>query len=340
MPSVVKAMSLAQLHEELQPLEEMERFTFDPRSGAGQFAMEGGRLYFDYTNGTQKRFRPTAQAYLKLGQVLGVPGAYIQKTPHYLMIPHMNFWLTNAPVQQMTVALSGDEAVAFSKGAAAPVSNSMLIDVLSETSGSDLLVHHVSSDIFRTTYSLTVDATHDLGTAVRRGDIVRTGITVDNSYAMTGPTAISAYIHRLVCTNGAVSVDHTYKMSRRGGGGDEDSTRAWAQDAIAQVLASLDTEVGRLRALQSIRLDEHLSKSLGSVFAEFNVPQGVRDRITDVVIDTRAETLYDLYNAITYIASNEEEVIDNPALVARLMRIGGSLASHPEFCDSCYRMIV
>jgi len=55
-------------------------------------------------------------------------------------------------------------------------------------------------------------------------------------------------------------------------------------------------------------------------------------------MDSDARSLYDLFNAVTYVASNTEEILDDPRLTRRLMKIGGRMSSHPEVCGECFRV--
>jgi len=49
--------------------------------------------------------------------------------------------------------------------------------------------------------------------------------------------------------------------------------------------------------------------------------------------------MYDVFNAVTNIASNSNLVEDDPGLAYRLMRVGGRLSSHSDICNECHRVL-
>ena len=262
-----------------------------------------------------------------------IPGVH----PPSLTVPHLNYWLQNKGMAQLSLAAEevedqGNVVKLFSRGGIKPVSNDKILEAVSERWGNNLLVHHVSHDLFNTTFSVV---SPDVQEEVAVGDAVRMGVTIDNSYALEHPLTVSAYIHRLICTNGMISADNVYRYSYTGGSEGSDD---WLKQVIDAAFDQADAEVERLRHLKETKFDGHLSDALGSVFAEFGVPVNVRSRITDMVMDTKVENLYDLLNTVTYVASNNEEILDDPRLVRRLMRIGGRMSAHPEICGECYRV--
>ncbi|MBU1122954.1 MAG: hypothetical protein KKF54_09760, partial [Candidatus Omnitrophica bacterium] len=77
-----------------------------------------------------------------------------------------------------------------------------------------------------------------------------------------------------------------------------------------------------------------------SFFIEFGVPMSIREEIRSKVIDGRVTSLYDLYSIVTDVASNSEDVLENPVLSHRLMQVGGSMSAHPQFCEMCHRALL
>lgn len=335
--SVVKEMTTDQLKEILKPAEDMTRVTFDPRLGeTNKLTYDDGKVFLDVGD---DRFGITSSAYLHLGQMVGIPKTYNEKTPPSLTVPHVNYWLANKGMAQLSLAAEeveeqGQVVKLFSRGAIEPVSNDKILEAVANRWGENLLVHHVSHDLFNTTFSVV---SPDVETEVEKGDVVRTGVTIDNSYALEHPLMVSSYVHRLICTNGAISADNVYRYSYTGGGGE--GSDDWLTQVIEEAFNQADAEVERLRRLKEVKFNGHLSDALGSIFGEFSVPTGVRQRITDRVMDSDVRNLYDLYNTVTYVASNTEEILDDPRLTRRLMRIGGRMASHPEICGECYRVM-
>lgn len=333
--ALVKNMTMDELRAMVAPAESLERQTFDPRA-TGQFVQSNGRVAFELDE--NQLFDVTQDAYLRLGQMLGIPAAYAKKMPPNMMLPHFNYWLANRGFRHLTMAANNNVVKLFSKGVLAPVSNDFILDVIRDEIGDQLQVYHVSHDLFQTNFSVVqADLQYDIGAQV--GDPVRYGVAVENSYANTTPLTISAYVHRLSCTNGAISADTVYSLSRKSGGpgGEDGGVEEWVQQAIEGAFAQADLAISRLHNLQSIELSAHISDTLQGIYSEFGVPVHSRDEITNMVVDLHIDSLYDLYNVITDVASNSELAMENPAMAMRLMRIGGRIAAHPEICGQCHR---
>jgi hypothetical protein len=323
-------MSKDELTELMSPYGSTDTTVFDPRQ-KGDFQFNDGRMVFALND---REYLLTSAAYTKLGNLAGIPKSYLVKTPHEIMVPHVNYWLRNKGLAQMSMTATGDVIQFFHKGEAHPVPNEKIIDACEDTFGKDFEAWHVSHDWFRSQFSIMSDAFEN---AVAVGDVVRVGVSIDNSYAMQTPLKISTYIHRLVCTNGAISADNVFQLTRHSG--DDDSSDTWLRESITQAVNSADMEVERLRSLSNISVADHVSASLDSVFSEFGVPYTLRQEVMDQVMDNTVVSLYDLYNIITNVASHSPASINDPDLAARMMRIGGQIASHPEICDACHRVI-
>jgi hypothetical protein len=346
MTAVVKTASMQELRDILANAEGLERYNFDPQTGVGRFVIkpetvevtdpqtgtvttrERNRIRFAYND---RDFGLNGDAYLRLGQMLGIPGAYIKKTPHALMVPHMNHWLQNGAVDHVGFAVSDNIIRLFSKGAVTPVSNYQVLDTLEEVAGRNLEAAHISTNLFGTSFSVVTDRQ----APIAKGDIVQTGVRIDNSYAGTSPLTIATYVHRLVCTNGAISVSDVHRYSRR----NDDTTPEWIRAALNEALEAADAEVERVKALRDIKFDGHMSDAMNSIFAEFGVPSALRTQVTNRTIDQGVDNLQDLYNIITDLASNDEAVLADASMSSRLMRVGGHIAANPEYCGECHRVL-
>lgn len=334
MATVVKTASMNELRDILATAEGLERYNFDPQTGAGRFDIlpdeETGKpkIKFAYND---RVLGLNGDAYLRLGQMLGIPGAYIKKTPHALMVPHMNHWLRSGAVDHLGFAVSDDIVRLFSKGAVNPVSNYTVLDTLEEVAGRDLEAAHISTGLFGTSFSVVTNRQ----SAIAVNDLVATGVRIDNSYAGNSPLTISTYVHRLVCTNGAISTAEVHRYQRR----NDDTTPEWIKAALNEALDAADAEVGRVAALREISFDGHMSDAMQSIFAEFGVPRSMQSVVQERAIDQGVDNLQDLYNIITDLASNDPDVLADPAMSTRLMRVGGHIAANPEYCGECHRVL-
>lgn len=331
MPSLVKEVPVETFKALLSPLESASRYSFDPRS-EGRFEQnDEGRLRF-ILGGDD--FGITSDAYIQLGQMLGIPGSYIAKTPHSIMMPHVNYWLRAKNMAQVTAAVQYGVIQVWSKGSAAPVDNSMIVDKIANFLGvgdAHLQVCHVNHSLLNTRYSVVSDQFEE---AVKVGGPVRVGISINNSYALKHPLQIATYVHRLVCTNGAVSSDNVFSFSRGGNDAEE-----WLDEVIEDAFRAANKEMDRLRKMNDMQLNtEHINDTLGSVFTELGVPVSLRQSIMERAVNEGPVSMYDLYNTLTWVGSNSTGAFEDPDLAYRLMQIGGRLAAHPERCGECHRL--
>ena len=328
---VTKESTIPELKALLEPEESMDRVTYDPSDETSRFELVDGKMRFHHN---RESYGITGDAYTYFGRLMRIPSAYLGRTPHELMVPHVNYWLANSP--PITYGVQDGVVKLVSKGETAPVSVGLVLDVLEELKkGQELSVHHISHDPQRTSFSITTSESRKAA-ELKVGDVLDTGVTISTSYFGMEPLAISAYVHRLKCTNGMVSTEHAYRHSRRNSDTDP---REWIYESLYDAFAASDEELDSLARLRSFTFDGHLSTALKSVFDEYKVSASIQDSILTAVIDQVPETMYDLLNIITFIASNDDEILKDGRLSTQLMRIAGSLSTHPEMCGSCHRII-
>jgi hypothetical protein len=338
---VVKSMTVDELLAKLAPAETMDQFAFEPKSDSKNIfemrELDGRKLMVFNYNGHP--FRVRQQAYTKLGQYCGIPGAFLEKTPLDIMLPVYNYYVQNHD-GVLGFGVIGDRIQTFTRGPMNPVSNRLAIEIAADMMGGELQVSHVSSDMQRTTFSLLVKG-QDTSSFARHGHdslnmAIATGVTFDNSYTMLDPIAISAYVEKLICTNGATSIDHVFRYAHRD---HAEGTEEWLRENIAAALAAANIELERVSELRKIEFDGHMSDALRSLFEEFNIPRKVRELISKRVIDQGSSNMGDLYDIITDIASNDPDVLIDPTISRRMMRIGGRMAANPAICGGCHRIL-
>ena len=332
MTKVTKEMGIEDLRGLLAPFDSIEHVHFDPASGDARFIQDpdSGRVRF----ALQDRQMPlSGQAYFRLGSLVGVPEAFLKKTPPALTLPSVNFWLANSGAKELSFTVDQGAVANFAKGEDDPIPNTRVLDKITEIFGPELNVYHVSHNRDHTAFSLTTREEHE----VQLRDVVRAGITVENSMANLAPLTLSAYQQRLVCTNGMISTETVYRAAKRHGG---DGFEEWLASAVRGVQEHLAYEVALSQDMASRELDGHISDHLASIYAEFSVPRSAQEGITARILDRQPRNLWELTNAFTDVASNDSETLEDPQLSLRLMRVGGQIASHQETCGSCHRILV
>jgi hypothetical protein len=286
-----------------------------------------------------RKFGVTYGAFQNLGHSLGIPKTITEKFGPELVRPLFMHQIREGKEGAYSAVIRNNVVEGFSVGQLNPVMDvdviDAVVDVVNDRNYGTLGAHHISFDPFLSTYSITRALDHEIAV----NDPVRTGLTVSNSITGSRRLEVSAYVHRLICTNGAISATNSYKFSGGKFGDKEEDRNEWLRRVIGDAFDAADEEVERLRTLRNVRFEGHLSESLNSIYSELSVPVAMRNALTDMVIDGNAETGYDIYNMITDIASNSPIATSDANLSYRMMRVGGKLAESTSFCGGCHRIL-
>ncbi|MFU2207726.1 DUF932 domain-containing protein [Solidesulfovibrio sp. C21] len=144
--------------------------------------------------------RPTAQRALSCR--LGVPLQYVKKCPPDLQAQNLNHWLSKERNDELFLRFDGDDVRAVFTPRYVPVDNLTVLNKL------EMLGYSMDSEVQchldREFMSLSIlDAAGEF--TVKGNDRMRPGISIGNSEVGLSALSISAFILRLVCTNGLIS---------------------------------------------------------------------------------------------------------------------------------------
>ena len=326
---VIKEMSLAETRAEIELLEESANIQFYPHMAS--YGMNQDGRFVVYVAGEEHPM--SDEAFVGLGRLLGVPGAagLFRKTPVSLLTPIVQHYSGNSDELIVTGGVMHDGEIGFvRRGVRDMVPMADVMDMVESKIGGHTPVHHASFSPDFTRFSvLTAENPNE----VRQGDPVRFGITITNTMTPRQNLDIAAYTHRLVCTNGAVSVSNTYRYKS---GGDDDHND-WLETAIDQAIDAANLEFARLEQMSQIILEGHISTYMLTAKKEFKIPTSAEKQVWKAIMDNPPRTLYDLYNIVTDVASNSHDARMNPRFASRLMRSASLMTTHQELCESCMR---
>lgn len=288
-------------------------------------------------NGDEYYFS-TAEAVTDVTSLLGIPGAYVRKTPGDLMTPHLNFWMQQLAEKGIKLLVSDRKILGATKDSITPFSNLALLDLVTETvrnrwgSTQEILADYKSQhDLGSTRLRLIFPTAEDH--LVSADDGWSVGINLANSLLGDMATSVSGYLFRWTCTNGMITTRNgSGNWSRKAGQGPE--VMDWARLAIDNILGGFEHEFAMLDEAKHTPIGDSMQDYIGEVFSEFRVPLAARAQIIENLVDSDDLTVYGAAQAIT-AAANEA-----PAHIAdRLMSIGNNL-SHAHTCEACHRPLV
>lgn len=280
----------------------------------------------------------TLVALTALASQLGIPSNYIKKCPPLLQLAQLNYWNRTIGPDQLRLLTDGSETPsiqAFTRPDAGEVLDiERAISCVEDELGrlTDLDYTMVSADIDLVRFSVVGPKQGQ----PKRGDIFRAGVAFEYSPSDKRAMTIRGMNYRLVCTNGAYSVE-TVKSSRRHTPADP---YQWIQENTAIVWQAADSQFERLRVLAETRLPTHdRGELVDHVFNELRIPLVAREYITDRMLTEGADTMYDFFNHITYVASHSIVAEEDPRLQVRLMSTAAQLTDHPAICETCMRLL-
>lgn len=168
-----------------------------------------------------------------------------------------------------------------------------------------------------------------------QGDYFKTGVKVVNSGLGLVQPSVSGYAVRLKCLNGAIAVDDLWRAPAKLS--NEDGAD-WLDDSIRNARKVGKKFFAKIKSLKDIEIhSEHMDAFLESIYGDLGIPESVRDFISRRVFKEGADNMYDVFNHITYVASNYVALQEHPRFVNRLLTAGGALTNHAEVCPTCYR---
>jgi len=301
-------------------------------------ADEKGNMIFSTSNGSVHEYKLSKDAFVKASRLCGMPETYVNKFPESdlsFLNTHLNYWFSHRD-DDIKMLLKGDTVVSFLKPTTDYYSRTHLFEIaeriLDNGSGEPLLYDKVHNSLDKGTHYAIVSQKQAF---MKPGDVVRGGIQVQDHILGELPMVITGYVFRQICGNGQLSKEILSKYSRKS---DISNLDEWFTDAVQNCNDVIEEEFARTRHLQEVTVEKHGSDILHSIFSEFKVTPAMREAITNNVVNDGADTLYDVVNAITS-AANNEEFADNPQMVRTLQLVAGHVAAEPEYCPKCFSLV-
>jgi hypothetical protein len=335
-------MALVEREEVLEELGTTEGFgerTFQLGVTRSEFSSdEKGNMLFSTSNGSVHEYKLSRDAFIKASRLCGIPETYVSKFPDTdlsLLSDHLNYWFSHRD-DDMKMLLKGDTVVSFLKPTTDYYSRTHLFEmaerILNTGGGAPLLYDHVHNSLDKGLHYAIISQKQAF---MQPGDLVRGGIQVQDHILGELPMVVTGYVWRQVCGNGMLSKEILSKYSRKS---DISNLDEWFTEAVTACNETIEEEFARTRHLQDVPIERHGADILHSVFSEFKVSPAMRGAITDNVVNEGADTLYDIVNAIT-AAANNEEFSENPQMIRTLQSVAGHVAAEPEYCPRCFSLV-
>lgn len=165
---------------------------------------------------------------------------------------------------------------------------------------------------------------------VVEGDFVQGGITITNSEIGQGSLVVKPFIYRLVCTNGMVAPEylnqfyakHVGKMIIDIDNDDQWKTIVSKMEQQLELVANpelFEENLNKLKQATEQKINSHQIEVLAKKHGLSDVERaGVFERLNHYVGETFVTSKYDVANAITNIANDEEKSDDRARFLQEL----------------------
>ena len=275
--------------------------------------------------------------YSKAMRLVGFPEAVVKKYPTSIMMAPLN-WAFPEKIKSVKAFIKDRKLVAFVKPTLELVSTKQMLEtvdtVVKDVTREPPLFERLDHDLSLTNCSIIINRHREwTDERLKAKDTVLAGVNFQNSIMGEFPLTVSVYAYRLVCSNGLISAEQTYKWSRKT---HSMPTLEWFKEHVTAAVEAADAELTKLGALRDVLVPEaHRAEIINNVFSEFGISERIRRLILEHLVNEPARNMYDIVQSITR-AANDDDLQDNPLTIRRLQSIGGQMMSRVSICQSCY----
>jgi hypothetical protein len=282
--------------------------------------------------GTELRLTPPAL--LDATRCIGLPQKYTSKCPADMLWNQLNYFFGEGMHDQVRAIYQEDRLIGMTtdRVKTSVVSNERLLRLAEEKIGKEHIVgyHQTHSDLSHSTVALVTDQSFE----PVREDTLFGGIKIQNSILGKEAIEVSPYVFRQWCSNGAITSHSLGRYTRK----KHDDLDNWFHGIIEGASTELEKEFERIRHLTNISVRGHVTETIKGIGHDRGIPGKVIEQVLEEATSSRAETMYDVYNCFTKIASHNRNL--TPVTINRLQWTAGSIAEEHEICKECHRVLI
>ena len=227
--------------------------------------------------------------------------------------------------------IKDNSVVGFSDADEKLISNGDILSVISNKINSPMLdKFYMNEDGSSGFYVVSQDDV----LKVNNRDRYANGVLILNNPLKGNSTSVEGYLERLKCLNGQIVADSVWKAGKS----ITQDPSVWLGRSIQTAMKNSKKTFASIKDLKNHTISLEMATFLESMYRDLKIPVAARDFISRRIMEHGAENMYDIYNHVTYVASNYQEVRDNVVLSGALMRSSGDFANNIEsLCNACSR---
>lgn len=262
-------------------------------------------------SGESHTVRPVAQR--SISNRLGIPYQYLKKCPQDIQAANLSYWLTHEKNTQLLFRFDGDDVRAIFTPRYVPVDNFEALERLDSMGYKPETKVQCSLD--EEFMSLSIPdgpRSFDID-----GDKFIPGISISNSEVGLASLSISAYILRLICTNGLISTSGVSASYRH--------VSNKILEEFPNVLEKVSAELGNKKDLFRISMDspvDNPESSMVSFNRQFQLNKIEQESVAWGWAHDVGESMFHIIQAYTKGAQNKDLSAESSF---KLQRTGGNI---------------
>jgi hypothetical protein len=244
---------------------------------------------------------------------LGIPFNYLAKCPPELQAEEMRFWIKSEKNEQLFVRFDGQEVRAIFTPRYKPVDNfevCLRLDEMGYTPDTQVQCHHDAE-------FMLLSIPDGKRSFKINGDKMTPGISISNSEVGLASLSVSAFLLRLVCTNGLLAKTEISASYRHV------STKILTElpQVFERVADGLGKQKDRLKlSLESLVVDALMT--IGNFNRQFALGEREKSAVEWAWPQEAGETMFNVVNTYTRAAAMEGLPAESSF---RLQRVGGEV---------------
>jgi hypothetical protein len=285
------------------------------------------------------------EAVLSIAHAVGLPPAYVARTPGVLIATHLNYWATHSPDTTLKLLTKDDTVLAVTKQGIVPFSNVEIleraVDALCDTYGwqpEDLRLDDKTYHSLHSTGLRIVTPDQRIVEGDDWGDTWEGGVQILNSLTGKHAVSINAFMQNVGVESGVVMQHSAGRYNRKIMGQGEDDFLPWVSSTVKEIADSFKHETEVLQSASEESVQDAASQVLADIFRSYKVPLKVRQSIINTFTEREDYTGYGVVLSIIE-AANAPDLPHH--FVTAIMEIGGAVANDMHHrCQSCKRVMV
>jgi len=282
----------------------------------------------DNTLAFAKKEKPlTRNAWEQFLSRVKIPSKYMDRAPNDLREYNVNYWLKDIE-DDYQVVYDEDNVIGIMEPNVILVPAFPIIDMIGGMLESPKVGCYQNDEYIYNIELFTEQ--EDTQQEVRKGDILKGGLSILYSPLRKVSNHINALVHRVICSNGMVYPERGRRF--RFAGKDFSEILDTVREAAEQTIMTLGSRV-ELLAESSNHAVEDVQEVMRKIFKEYDIPAKYFNQVSEKVEEG---TMYGVMNALTSAANDVESIVDRKLLQAAA---GNTATSEMNRCGRCGHLL-